>query len=130
MRPLEDLDAERILKALNSEDVAYVVIGALAATFQGSPLRTDDIDICPSDHVENLHRLAKALKKLEAKEWDPRKEIAVELDFTAEVLQIDRLWILLTKHGPLDLVFEPAGSSGYRDLASSALTLEIDGIQV
>ena len=130
MRPLEDLDAEQILKALNKAGVEYIIIGALAATLQGSPLRTDDIDICPSDNLENLVRLAEALNRLGAKEWDPRKEVAVEFEFSAETLRIDRVWILVTKYGPLDLVFEPAGSSGYRDLSTSAIDLEIDGLHV
>jgi predicted nucleotidyltransferase len=130
MRPLEDLDAEKILKVFNSSNVDYVVIGALAATLQGSPLRTDDIDICPADDFANLDRLAEALNLLEANEWDPRKEVAVGIEFTAETLQLDRLWILVTKYGPLDLVFDPAGSGGYKDLSSSAITIEIDGLQV
>ncbi len=130
MRRAEPLKVERILSALNSAGVNYLVIGALAATLQGSPLRTDDLDICPADDPDNLTRLATALTTLDAKGWDPRKELARDLVFDREVLEVDRLWILITKYGPLDIVFDPAGTGGYRDLSSSAVTLEIDGLTV
>lgn len=124
------LDAERIFATLNAHDVDYVVIGALGATLHGSPLRTDDVDICPSADRSNLERLAAAIKDLGAREWDPRKDEEVERDFDAEMLSIDRLWLLVTDYGPLDLVFEPAGTRGYRDLVRDAVNVEIDGLEI
>jgi hypothetical protein len=126
----EPLDAEKILAALNAAKVEYVVIGALAATLQGSPLRTEDLDICPSDRAENLNRLGVALKRLDAKEWDSRKEKFVDRSFDVETLQVDRLWLMITKHGRLDLVFDPIGTGGYQDLSATAVELDVDGLRV
>jgi len=126
----EPLDAERILSTLNDAGVEYVVIGALAATLQGSPLRTEDLDICPSDQMDNLERLAGALDALGAQEWDPRKDKLAKRRFDAEMLAVDRVWSLVTKYGRLDLVFHPEGTDGYKDLSRSALELEIDGLHV
>ena len=123
-------DAERILQALNEHGVRYVVIGALGATLHGSPLRTGDVDICPDPDVGNLDRLAAALADLEAKEWDPRKGDLYDRVLNGETLASDRLWIFETRHGELDIVFEPAGTNGYRDLARDSVELNVSGTPV
>lgn len=130
MREGRLLDAEVILRTLNDHNVRYVVVGALGATLQGSPLRTDDIDICPQPERGNLARLAEALAELNAQEWDPHKGEAVARQWTAQMLQVDHIWILVTDHGDLDLVFKPGGTDGYRDLARGAVTVEIDDLQI
>ncbi|MGH2746736.1 MAG: hypothetical protein ACRDKB_02280 [Actinomycetota bacterium] len=124
------LAADHILATLNHHRVDYIIIGALAATLQGSPLRTDDVDICPSLEPSNLSRLGRALTELGAKEWDPRKDEFSEREFTAEFLRSDSLFMLVTDRGALDLVFEPAGTRGYKDLSRDAVTIEIDGLEV
>lgn len=124
------LEAERILQALNRHEVRYIVIGALGATLHGSPLRTGDIDICPDPKVRNLDRLAAALTELGAKEWDPRKGELFERELSGEALAKDRLWIFETRHGELDVVFEPAGTAGYKDLARDSVELDVSGVGV
>ena len=124
------LEAERVLRCLSDHQVSFVLIGALAATMQGSPLRTEDIDICPAESENNLRRLAAALKELDAKEWDLHRDDVVERDWSPEVLRADRVWILSTKYGRLDLVFIPAGSKGYEELAASAVDLAVEDLVV
>lgn len=124
------LGADRIFATLNAHGVHYVVIGALGAMLQGSPLRTDDVDICPDEDPANLARLAAALKALDAREWDPRKDEFFERQWSADELAIDRLWLLLTAEGPLDLVFSPAGTDGYKDLARDAVVVKVHDIDV
>ena len=51
-------DPDSILGALEREKVRYVVIGGLAAVLQGSPVFTQDVDICPARDRDNLERLA------------------------------------------------------------------------
>lgn len=48
----------------------------------------------------------------------------------AEMLRGDDMWTLVTNHGDLDLVFQPTGTSGYRDLAKDSISLDIDGLRV
>ncbi len=124
------LAAEGILRKLAEHDVRYVLIGALAATFHGSPLRTDDVDICPDPTESNLERLGRALMELGAEEWDPHKGDPVPRNFDAEMLALDKTWILWTDQGRLDLVYEPAGTGGYKDLAAHAIVFEIDDLAV
>ena len=124
------MGAVPILESLTRADVRFVVIGMLAATLQGSPMRTDDIDICPETSPANLEALAGVLKELRAKEWDPLKGEVVDRDWSAELLQADQLWILRTGHGSLDLLFRPRGTDGYQDLAEDAVLIDLEGIQV
>ena len=125
------LDAKEILSVLVRHQVRFVVIGALAATIQGFPLRTEDLDILPDRAPQNLERLAEALVELGSTEWDPHKGEFVERRFTGKMLASDSLWMLGTRYGRLDLVFEPAGANGYKDLARRARIYELEpGIQV
>ena len=124
------LDAESILETLNKHRARYIVIGALGATLHGSPLRTGDIDICPDPDLGNLDRLAAALVDLEAKEWDPRKGEFFDRVLNGEALASDGVRIFETRHGELDIVFEPAGTSGYRDLARDSVELDVSGTLV
>jgi hypothetical protein len=122
------LAAERILRALNEHRVEYVVIGALAATFHGSPLRTDDVDVCPSGTGENLTRLARALSALDAREYDPSRGELVPRTWDEDMLSSDTTWILGTAAGRLDLVFQPDGTAGYADLSRDAVELRVDDV--
>ena len=124
------IGARSILEAFNRHGCRYVVIGMLGATFQGSPLRTDDLDVCPDGSEENLERLAHALSEIEAREWDPHKGEVVERPWSAETLKVDSLWILRTAYGHLDLLFEPAGTGGYEDLERDAVIVEVDDLQI
>lgn len=124
------LAAERILRTLAEHDVQHVVIGALAATFHGSPLRTEDVDVCPAPGRGNLRRLAAALRALGAREHDVRRGELVDRAWDETMLGSDTMWILGTDAGRLDLVFEPAGTAGYRDLARNAVDLEVNGLRV
>lgn len=124
------IGAVPILEALIRADVKFVVIGMLAAALQGSPMRTDDIDICPEPGPVNLEALAGVLGELGAKEWDPRKGEEVERDWSAELLQADQLWILRTDHGPLDLLFRPKGTEGYQDLVQDAVFIGLGDLHV
>lgn len=45
---LPRFDPEAMLRVLTDHQVRYVLIGGLAATLHGSPVRTGDADICPA----------------------------------------------------------------------------------
>lgn len=124
------IGARDILQTLNASGVRYVVVGGLAQTFQGLNIKTDDLDVCPADDADNLERLASALTDMGAREWDPHKGEAVERQWTAQMLEVDHLWILHTRYGPLDLLFKPAGTRGYQSLSQDALVKAVGAIEV
>ncbi|MGH2806274.1 MAG: hypothetical protein ACRDKT_03265 [Actinomycetota bacterium] len=120
-------DPARILARLRDGRVQFVVIGGVAGTLHGSPYLTSDLDICVADDRRNLERLAAALEEMEAKEWDDRKGAGREVEWSVETLRFDETWLLMTNLGPLDILFQPAGTEGYRDLAKLAVHYEIEG---
>lgn len=117
-------DPFRLLEVLDSHGVQFVVVGAFAAVVQGYPLATQDLDVTPSGDPENLTRLASALRELRAHLRLPRGE-SVEFPIDAEFLATGTAWTLTTEAGPLDLVFEPAGTRGYEDLRRDAIRQEL-----
>ena len=115
--PSPDKDVEAILETLSRHEVRYLVIGGIAAVLFGSPYPTDDLDVCVDEREPNRRRLGDALIELDAKEWDPRKNEFVERDWTQDLLAADKTWLLETRFGRLDVLFAPAGTAGYPDLA-------------
>jgi hypothetical protein len=63
---MAEFDPLRILAGLRSHGVNYVLIGGLAAAAHGSPLDTDDVDLCLAPDDENLDRFGLALMDLGA----------------------------------------------------------------
>lgn len=120
---------ERILEALQRNDVRYVVVGAVAAIAQGSPLPTEDIDVTPARDIANLERLAAALHELDARLRVPDKPEGVAFTFDATYLAGNEIWNLTTRHGDLDLIFVPAGTEGYDDLKRDAILVDFGEVQ-
>ena len=125
-----EFDPERILETLVRHGVRFVLIGGIGNVLHGSPYPTYDVDVCPDKSPENLRALARALQELEAREWDPRKDEYVDREWSIEMLEVDDVWILGTRYGRLDLVFAPAGTGGYSDLARRRQTYEVHGSAV
>jgi len=106
---------------LDRHQVAYVVVGGMAAAMWGADLpRTTDVDITPATGQDNLDRLAAALVEMGARlrvEGFP-EGVAVPID--RQMLGRVQVFTLLTAHGPLDLTFLPDGTGGYVDLVRRA----------
>lgn len=119
-----------ILRVLAAHEVDYVLIGASAAALHGSPLRTNDADICPSRERPNLERLAAALEELDARVYS--SATFEGLDWTRDAAALDNaeMWNLVTPFGRLDITYEPSGTRGYPDLAKDAATFDVGGVRV
>ena len=124
---MPDFAFEKILEALQRHEVRYVVVGAVAAIAQGSPLPTEDIDVTPARDLANLERLGETLLDLEA-----RLRVAGKPDgipFDATYLAGNEICNLTTPHGDLDLIFVPAGTGGYDDLKRDAILVDFGDFQ-
>jgi hypothetical protein len=105
-------DPYALLATLDARRVSFVVIGAFARVIHGSGEVTEGLDITPSWREDNLPRIVKALRDLDAQRRDGQ---ALALAALAEpVLALD------TAAGELKLVPQPAGSRGYDDLRRAA----------
>ncbi|MDQ3954601.1 MAG: hypothetical protein M3285_03520 [Actinomycetota bacterium] len=119
---MSDANSEAIVKALVDHGVDFVVIGASAAILQGVPIAaTLDLDVTAGTSTPNLKRLAAALKEMDARLRVPYPEESVAVELDARMLAGLSVATLMTRHGPFDLLFAPAGSSSYADLKSRAV---------
>jgi hypothetical protein len=125
---MDTFDPVGALRALLDHDVRFIVIGGVAGAAHGSPLITQDLDICYERSPENLERLAAALQQLHAKLRGVEDDVPFILD--AKTLKAGDHFTFLTDAGDLDIMGTPAGSAGYDDLAAEAVETELGDIQV
>ncbi|HEY4104728.1 MAG TPA: hypothetical protein VGM44_12595, partial [Polyangiaceae bacterium] len=64
----------KVIEVLTRHQVAFIVVGGVAAVLQRVPINTQDIDVVHDRSAENVERLIAALTELEAVyRDDPRK---------------------------------------------------------
>jgi hypothetical protein len=125
-----EFDPERILDVLARHEVAFVLIGGLAAATHGSPFLTQDVDITPDVRVVNMERLSMALTELDARIRAEGVDGGLPFDHDGESLAAVGVWNLTTRFGDLDISLIPTGTEGYPDLARGAKTLSASGVNV
>lgn len=119
-------DPSSLLGTLSRNGVLFVVIGGVAAVLHGAPYQTVDCDITPERSAENLARLSAALRELDACVV-AGDGVALRFEHDGRAPAATSVWNLQTKHGLLDVAFEPAGTTGYEDLRRNAVVIEVDG---
>jgi len=120
---LAPFDPARILSVLVAHQVRFVVIGGLAGRLLGSSTVTNDLDLCHATDPANLSALSASLTELHARlrgvddevPWGP----------TPAHLTAAESFTLVTDAGNLDLLAQPAGTSGYAKLAATANPMEV-----
>jgi len=118
-------DPVGICRILNEERVDYVVLGGFATVVHGSSLPTQDVDVLPSRNRDNLDRLGKALRRLNARIRTGGDPVDAPMD-GAFLLNMPLMLNLVTDLGDVDLTFEPSGTVGAFDQWNShALAVEI-----
>ena len=118
------LNPVSILSALERHDVAYVVIGGVAAIAHGSPLPTYDLDITPERSKKNLRALLDALAEMNGLTLPDEEEDATPGD-AEELLFAETDISFFTPSGYIDVVFVPSGTRGYGELAARAERMEV-----
>lgn len=116
------------MRALEEHGVRYVVIGGLAGVAHGSPLITNDLDICYERSPENLERLAAALGALGARLRGVEEDVPFRLE--ARTLAAGDHFTFETLGGNLDCLGTPAGTTGYQELAAGAQEVDLEGLRV
>jgi hypothetical protein len=124
-----EFDPERALAMLVRHGVRFVVIGGMAGSLHGSPHATFDLDVTPDRAIDNLGRLASALRELRARIRTEGVDDGLPFDCSAEFLERVDMLNLVTSAGDVDVSFSPSGTDGYADLATNALLVEIRGTQ-
>lgn len=119
-----------ILAALERHGVSFVLIGGLAAVAHGSPVPTDDVDVTPDNHRENLTRLSAALTELDARVRADGVEDGLPFSHDADSLAAVGVRHLVTRYGNLDISFVPSGTQGWDDLDRDAVTVSVYGVEI
>jgi hypothetical protein len=123
-----EFDAFRLLQELTSSGVRYVVIGAVAARALGSPLITADLDVCYARDAANHQALAGMLQRVHARLRGVEPGLPFRLD--AKTLAMGDSFTFQTDFGAFDILGTPSGTSGYEDLVTNAVRLDLDGLTV
>lgn len=129
------LDLVRLIEVLDRHQVEYVIVGGVAATAYGASRETEDADCVVRRERSNLHRLASALRELNA-----RLRVAGMTDHEARELPVQLDVMMLEKTGNstwttdagsfdvlADLKDRVGHSVPYEDLITRSVVLEGDG---
>jgi hypothetical protein len=124
MEETKEFEFVSLLQVLHDHGVAFIVIGGMAAIAHGSPMATQDLDICYARTEANHEALARALQSLGATLRGAPPEIPFELD--AQTIKMGDRFSFTTRLGDLDCVGIPSGTEGYRDLLPCAVEIDFD----
>lgn len=120
-------DPRRLIEALATKNVKFVIVGEIAAYLHGAARFTFDLDICYERSEDNLKALSFALS-----EFRPRlrgKNLPDKLSFHLDVktLQTGLNFTLQTDMGPLDLLGEIISVGEYPEALKESEEYEIYG---
>lgn len=133
-RPEPPPNIPPILAVLNRHAVEYLLVGGVATIVHGAALRTGDIDCLVDGSAENLHRLALALRELDALLRVGRHDEAPLLPVVLDEVMLQRTEISIwrTGAGNVDVLTVLPGPGGrclhYDDLAEGAYLAVIEGM--
>jgi hypothetical protein len=124
-------DASTIVQILEHHQVSYVRVGGFAAVLYGARRPTEDIDIAPATTVDNLDRLSRELRALNARIRVDGMPDALDFDTSAEALRGMTMLNLRTAYGDCDLTCTPAGfPHGYDDLIGASIERRVGDVVV
>jgi hypothetical protein len=115
------------LLVLARHEVAFVIVGGVAAVLNGVPIATFDVDIVHARDAANIERLIAALAELDARYRDPLGRV---LRPDPRSLGGAGHHLFITKYGPLDVLGAIGRDEGYDDLAPSSRVFTIGGAEV
>jgi hypothetical protein len=120
----------RILEVLAAREVDVVLVGGVAAHFYGASYMTKDMDVVYARTPENIGRALSALDEMETifRDFSGRR-IAPNASYLATA----NPKLLLTKHGPLDMLGTLSmedDDTGYESLVGDATVADLGGFTV
>ena len=108
------------LAPLVRRGVRAVVSGRVAARLRGCPVAATVPCVVPDVSRSNLQALSLALDDMGARLRTPDGTGSLPFDRSATGLGDRPAWRLATAQGDVDIVFAPAGTGGFGDLATDA----------
>lgn len=129
---MPELDIQGILAELTREGVEFLVIGGVAIGFHGYIRATKDVDIVPAPDPQNLERLARVLRgldaEIEAAEEFEEGELPNPLD--ADALGLGGNWVLRTRLGRFDIMQWIGEDALWAKLSPAAIDADIGDLRI
>ena len=117
----------QLLAVLTRHRVELIIVGGVAALLEGAPILTLDLDVVPRQTEDNLDRLLEALQELQARYRDPAGRL-IRPD--ADRLRTNRIHLLATDLGALDILKDLGEGFSYEDLQERTHEYELAGLRV
>ena len=115
-----------LLERLLRHDIDFVLVGGLASVVHGSPLVTNDIDICVRIHETQIAKLREALKDLRPRHrMNPNFKPSF-LDFPEKLEGTNNIY-LETDMGVLDILSDLSPVGSFERIKASAVTVSLFG---
>ena len=114
----------KILRSLKDHDVRFIVVGGLAAVFNGVPLNTLDLDIVHARDPKNVKALIRVLDSLDA---IYRMQPGRRFKPGSSHLSSPGHHNLITNCGPLDVLGAIGSGLTYHDLLPHTIEVDIGG---
>ena len=118
-------DLTTLLSGLAASHVELVLVGGLAAVAQGAPITTHDVDIVHRRTPENVKRLLTFLASIDAR-YRGRPDGQVLRPEASTLLGAGHS-LLVTAHGPLDILGAIEGGRTFEDLLGHTIEVDIGG---
>ncbi|MBN1424216.1 hypothetical protein JXA88_06650 [Candidatus Fermentibacteria bacterium] len=125
--PRSSPDFLGILRVLHGHNVRSIVVGGVCATLHGAPVATFDLDLVHARDEQDLDRLITALDELGAV-YRLRGE--QKLSPQRDGLRGDGHHLLMTTHGPLDLLGVIGRGRDFSSLLPQCARVDIGGFIV
>lgn len=120
-------DFRRLIAALAESDVAFIIVGGLAATIHGSARLTQDVDVVYERGPENLHRVVRALAPFAP--YLRGAPAGLPFDWSTTTLRHGLNFTLTTSLGAIDLLGEIPGGGRYEALLDATVDVELFGVR-
>lgn len=121
------IDFPKLLRLLTEHDVAFLLVGGVAAVVHGSSRLTQDLDVVYQRTPDNLTRIEKALA--EQAPYLRGAPPGLPFQWSAATLAQGLNFTLETRIGALDLLGEIIGGGTYEDLLEHTIEIEVFGIR-
>lgn len=121
------IDFAKLLRLLAEHDVAFLIVGGVAAVIHGSSRLTQDLDIVYQRTPENLARIEKALA--DQAPYLRGAPPGLPFEWSVATLQRGLNFTLETRLGALDLLGEIVGGGKYENLLAHTNEIEIFGVR-
>ncbi len=110
-----------ILRLLTEHEVEFVVVGMTAGVLQGAPVTTIDLGVVHRRSLENVTRLLRVLREIDAVYRHDRRGLRP----TESHLASDGHQLLATCYGDLDCLGTIDDGRGYEDLLPGTIEMKL-----